>query len=76
MVKDYSKTVNTDKTNTSALPEAIIIKCIAWALYAIVIMIFWNGTVTKFFPEIVRLTWHDSLFGILSLEVVASVFRH
>ena len=79
MIKDYSKTVNTDntdKTNTSALTEAIIIKCIAWALYAIVIMMFWNGTVTKFFPEIVRLTWHDSFFGVLSLEIIAGVFRH
>ena len=75
MVKDYSKTVNTDNTNKNAL-EVFVIECILWALYAIVIMIFWNGTVTKFFPEIVRLTWHDSFFGVLSLEVIVSVFRH
>ena len=66
---------NTDNTNTSVLRK-VIIKFIVWALYAVVITIFWNGPVTKFFPEIVMLTWHDSFFGVLSLEIIAGVFRH
>ena len=73
-MNDYSQS-NTDKTNTSTLKK-VIGKFIVWALYAIVIMIFWNGTITKFFPEIVMLTWHDSFFGVLSLEVISNVLRY